>query len=78
MWIWGELPIVVGVEMKGTKVNVLQVENGGKIFARGAVVVEIPVICAGAIIKVAISAKGDEVVGVKGFDVLAYIIGPIG
>ena len=76
--IRGELPVVVGVEMKGAKVDVLQVENGGEIFARGAVIVEIPVVGAGAVVEVAVSAKGDEMVGVERFDVLAYFIGPIG
>ena len=70
--------MVVGVEMKGAKVDVLQVENGGEVFARGAIVVEIPIVGAGAVVEVAVSAKGDEVVGVERFDVLAYIVSPIG
>ena len=62
--------------MKGAKVDVLQIEDGGKVFAGRAIVVEIPVVRSGAIVEVAVSAKGDQMVGIDGFDVLADSIGP--
>ena len=64
--------------MEGAEVDMGQVEDGGKVFARCAVVVEVPVVGAGAVVEVAVSAKGDEVVGVEGLDVLAHLIGPGG
>lgn len=45
--------------MEGAEVDVLEVEDRGEIFPGGAVVVEIPVVGAGPVIKEAVSAKGD-------------------
>ena len=72
------LPVVIGVEMEGAEVDGWQVEDCGEIFPGRAVVIEIPVVGAGAVVEEAVSAEGDEVVGVEGFDVLAYLIGPGG
>lgn len=72
------LPVVVGVEMEGAEVNILKVEDGGEIFPRSAVVVEVPIVSSGPVVEEAVSAKGDQVVGVDGFDVLAHLIGPSG
>lgn len=72
------LPVVIGVEMESAKVDVLEVEDGGEIFSGSAVVIEIPIMSSGPVVEVAVSAKGDEVVGVDGFDVLADLIGPCG
>ena len=70
------LPIVISVEVKGAKVDVLKIEDGGEIFAGRAIVVEIPVMRSGPIVEVAVSAKGDQMVRIEGFDVLADFIGP--
>ena len=64
--------------MEGAEVDVLQVEDSGEVFSGSAVVVEIPVMSSGPVVEVAISAKGDQMVGVDGFDVLADLIGPSG
>lgn len=71
-------PVVVSVEMEGAEVDVLQVKDGGEIFPGSAVVIEIPIISSSPIAEVAISAKGDQMVRVDGFDVLADLIGPSG
>lgn len=81
--MWGKekeeyVPIVIGVQMEGPKVDALQVQYRGEVFARGAVVVEVPTVGAGAVVEVAVAAKGDEVVRVEAFDVLAYLVGPGG
>lgn len=70
------LPVVVGVEMEGAKVDVREVEDRGEILSGRAVVVEVPVVGAGSVVEEAVSAKGDEVVGVEGFDVPADFVGP--
>ena len=62
--------------MEGAKVDVLEIEDGGKIFSRRAIVVEIPVVRPRSIVEVAVSAKGDQMVGIKGFDVPADFVGP--
>ena len=62
--------------MKGAKVDVLKIEDGGEIFAGCAIVVEIPVMRSGSIVEVAVSAKGDQMIRINGFDVLADFIGP--
>lgn len=72
------VPIVIGVQMEGPKVNTLQIQYRGEIFARGAVVVEVPAVGAGAVVEVAVTAESDEVVRVEAFDVLAYLVGPCG
>lgn len=53
------LPVVVGVEMEGAEVDCLKVEDGGKIFSRSAVVVEVPIVGSSAVVEEAVSAKGD-------------------
>ena len=70
------LPVVIGVEVEGAKVDVLKIEDGGEIFAGRAIVVEIPVVRSGSIVEVAVSTKGDQMAGIDGFDVLADFIGP--
>lgn len=73
------MPVVIGVEMEGAKVYALEIEDGGKVFPGRAVVVEIPFVGAGpSVVEEAVAAKGDEVVGVERFDVLAYLVGPGG
>lgn len=72
------LPVVIGVEMEGAKVNTRQVQDGAEVFSRCAVVVEIPAVGSGPVVEVAVSAKGDEMVGVEGFYVLAHLGGPGG
>ena len=72
------LPVVVGVEVEGAEVDVGEVEDGGEIFAGCAVVVEIPVVGSGPIVEEPVAAEGDEMVGVDGSDVLAYLVGPGG
>ena len=62
--------------MKGAKVDIFQIEDGGEILAGRAIVVEIPVMRSGAVVEIAVSAKGDQMVGVNGFDVPADVIGP--
>lgn len=69
-------PIVIGVEMEGAKVDVREIENRGEIFSGSAVVVKVPVVGSGSVVEEAVSAKGDEVIGVDGFDVAADIVGP--
>lgn len=70
------LPVVVGVEMESAKVDVREIENRGEIFPGSAVVVEVPVVGSGSVVEEAVPAKGDEVVGVDGFDVAADVVGP--
>lgn len=73
------VPVIIGVEMEGAKVDIWEIEDGGKVFSGRAVVVEIPFVGAGSsVVEEAVAAKGDEVVGVEGFDVLAYLVGPGG
>ena len=73
------VPVIIGVEMEGAKVNVREIENSGEVFSGRAVVIEIPFVGSGSsIVEEAVAAKGDEVVGVDGFDVLAYLVGPGG
>ena len=72
------LPVVIGVEVEGAEVDGREVQDGGEVFSRGAVVVEVPVVGAGAVVEVAVSAKSDEVVGIDGFDVPAHLVGPRG
>ena len=62
--------------MEGAKVDVFEIEDGSEIFSGRAIVVEIPIVRSGSIVEVAVSAKGDQMVGIKGFDVLADFIGP--
>ena len=65
--------------MKGAKVDVREIENSCKVFSGRAVVVEIPFVGSGSsVVEEAVAAKGDEVVGVDGFYVLAYLVGPGG
>ena len=62
--------------MKGAKVDILKIEYSGEILPGRAIVVEIPIVRSGSVVEVAVSAKGDEVGGIEGFDVLADVIGP--
>ena len=71
-------PIIISVEMKGTKVDILQMEDGGKVFTRGAIVVEVPIVASGAVVEEAVAAKGDHVALVYRFDVLAHFVSPGG
>lgn len=70
------LPVVVGVEMEGAKVDGREVEDRGEVFPGRAVVVEVPVVGAGTVVEEAVAAEGDEVVRVEGFDVSADVVGP--
>ena len=64
--------------MKGAEVDVLEVKDGGEIFSGSAVVVEIPIVSSGPVVEEAVPAKGDQMVRVNGFDVLADLVGPSG
>lgn len=58
------LPVIIGIEMEAAKVNGLQVQDSGKVFSRGAVIIEIPIISSGTIAEEAVSAKGDQMIRV--------------
>ena len=62
--------------MEGAKIDIFKIEDSGEILAGRAIVIEIPIVRSGAVVEVAVSAKGDEMVGIEGFDVLADFIGP--
>ena len=67
----------VGVHVDGAKVDVGQGDDVGKGLAGLAVVREVVVLCALAVVEVADAAEGDEVCGVEGSDVARDVGRPL-
>ena len=61
--------VVVSVKMHGAEVDVGEGEDAREGLPGCSVIVEVPVVGAGAPVHIAVATEGDEVGGVEGFDV---------